>query len=114
MRNSEFIGTTRSRRVTPAGNPRHAAKHSGFTDYMNGNPFCTEYDSWDKITQLNYETGRKLAALMSRYAADPVKWPRNAKLSTVRKGVVPAHLWGEWDELVQAEQAVGRTEASAE
>ncbi len=114
MRNSEFIGVSRSRRLTPAQNPRAQAKHSGFTDFMNGNPFCTAYDSWDKVTQLNYETGRKIAALMSRYTDDRVKWARNAKLSTVRKSVIPAHLWGEWNELVQAEQTVGREEASAE
>ena len=61
---------------TPARDPVAAGLHHGWTDYRAGLGFPADYDTWPESRQLNYENGRRLAAVVA--AGGPVPaWARN-------------------------------------
>ena len=74
----------------PYLDPIADALQRGWTDYANGRGFPEAYDTWPQHEQVNYENGRRLAALISTSGAVP-KWARNQKCPT-SKSIHPSCL----------------------
>jgi hypothetical protein len=70
---------------TPMRDPIAAGLHAGWTDYRAGKAFDADYDRWTTAHQINYENGRRLAAVVA--AGGPVpSWARN-QLCPVNKSL---------------------------
>ena len=90
MRNVKLIKYKNSH--TPVADPIAFYMHKGWTDFRGGLGFPKDYDTWPQPQQVNYEIGRRCAAIASTGGKVPA-WASNHKCPVKRLAPSTIPAW---------------------